>query len=350
MKSSTETDINQLPPIAKVRPMVMLTGFLGAGKTTLLRKILDNLAEREILSDVILNDRENAYIDKATLKDHAADVAALTGTCVCCEGFHDLINLIMNSVKSKHDVLLIELNGTADPVPLQESFTLLESKVCMRPRWQVCVVDARYFRKRRLFNDLESLQLETASHYYISWSSELTQQEEEELESKIKAINKKATRTTAELLADGLSHAIQNNLRHTCLNKQSSDAQNSSSELANVESMRGESHDRHQLAHEFTGCQIIIPEPVDESYVRGWLEKLPDSVIRAKALLMLDVNDERRYLFERVGTIVSPEPFGTRAKKEEPNSCIFIGADLDPEELLHLTKEYLHAESYLLES
>jgi len=73
-------------------------------------------------------------------------------------------------------------------------------------------------------------------------------------------------------------------------------------------------------------------------------------VIRAKALLMLDVNDERRYLFERVGRTVSPEPFGTRAKKEEPNSCIFIGADLDPEELLHLTKEHLHAESYLLES
>ena len=66
--------------------MLMLTGFLGAGKTTLLRELLDHLASREHLADVILNDMENAYIDRETLKDHAANVAALTGSCVCCEG------------------------------------------------------------------------------------------------------------------------------------------------------------------------------------------------------------------------------------------------------------------------
>ena len=65
----------------------MLTGFLGTGKTTLLRSILDELATREHLADVLLNDRENASIDRETLKDRAANVLALTGSCVCCEGY-----------------------------------------------------------------------------------------------------------------------------------------------------------------------------------------------------------------------------------------------------------------------
>ena len=93
--------------------MLMFTGFLGAGKTTLLRELLDLLADQKIESDVILNDRENAYIDKATLKDDAADIRALTGSCVCCEGFNDLINMIMSISKTRRDTLLLELNGTA---------------------------------------------------------------------------------------------------------------------------------------------------------------------------------------------------------------------------------------------
>jgi len=153
----SQVEIDPIPSIVKVRPMLMFTGFLGAGKTTLLRDLLDLLSYRDILSDVILNDRENANLDKATLKNHATEVTALTGSCVCCDGYHDLIDMMLKASKSQHDVLLIELNGTSDPTPLQESFTILESKFCVRPRWQVCVIDARYFRKRRRFNDLLNL-------------------------------------------------------------------------------------------------------------------------------------------------------------------------------------------------
>ena len=68
------------PPLITARPMVLLSGFLGAGKTTLLRRCLSGLAGRQLLSDVILNDRENAEIDCETLRDHAASVSALAGS------------------------------------------------------------------------------------------------------------------------------------------------------------------------------------------------------------------------------------------------------------------------------
>jgi len=349
MNDSSPTGVSSLLSVVKVRPMIMFTGFLGAGKTTLLRDLLIDLASRNILSDVILNDRENAYLDRSTLKDHAVEVKALTGSCVCCEGFHDLIEMILKVSKSRHDVLLIELNGTADPVPLQESFTLLESKFCLRPRWQVCVIDPRHFRKRRRFNDLESLQLETASHYYISWSVQLTDQEEIQIEESIKEMNPRATRTTASELAEVLSQSILNNQGRALASPKQIKDSKGSLKFDITLSPEENFHDRHKLAHEFTGCQIIIPEPVEESKVKDWLGRLPDSIIRAKALLVVNSDIEKRYLYERVGKIVSPKPTSVPRNAKAECSGIFIGADIDPAEILNLTREHLHSTCYFPE-
>lgn len=338
-----------LPSLVKVRPMLLLTGFLGAGKTTFLRDVLAHLATREYRADIILNDRENAFIDKETLKGHAADISALTASCVCCDGYEDLVTMILKASESQHDILVIELNGTADPIPLQESFTLLESKFFLRPRWQICVIDARYFRKRRRFNDLESLQLETASHYFISHSSNLTEKERAELEGAIKTINSGASRTTASLLVDALSQAIASNSSHVLANSDSGRGQPCSTKFEVIPQSTENLREHKKLAHQFTGCNIILPEAIDSPRIFNWLESLPPSVMRAKALLSLAKDDEHRYLFERVGQVVSPHPISVRAIENVPCSGIFIGADLDPEEILRSTKKNLHPDCHFSE-
>lgn len=330
--------------------MLMLTGFLGAGKTTLLRSLLDDLATREHLADVILNDRENAHLDGETLKSHAASVAALSGSCVCCDGADELYRLILESSKSQHSVLLIELNGTADPIPLQETFTLIESKFCLRPRWQVCVIDARHFGKRGHFNDLENLQLETASHYYFSWSSHLTGKEELQLEQSIKAVNPHATRTTSSSLADSLNQAIRRSRRHTLTSQRTNQTCYLSSKFATTLSGKADQDERHQLAHEFTGCNIIFPKTIEASRVAPWLEKLPESVIRAKALVTLNTDPDCRFLYERVGKEVSPHPLTVRTITKVPCSGLFIGPDLQPDEILQHTREHLHPDCHFPKS
>lgn len=349
MYSTLSIDSASIPPVVAVRPMLMLTGFLGAGKTTLLRSILDDLATREHLADVILNDRENARLDKETLQNHAASVAALTGSCVCCEGAEDLYKLVLESSKSPHSVLLIELNGTADPIPLQETFTLIESRFCLRPRWQVCVIDARHFGKRGNFNDLERLQLETASHYYLSRNSQLTGKEELQLEENIQAINPHASRATPSSLADSLSQAIRQNRRHTLASQSKSQTCFLSPEFALQLTDKAKGSERHQLAHEFTGCNIVFPNMIEASRVVPWLEKLPAPVIRAKALLTVDTDPDCRFLYERVGQEVSPHPHTVRNITKSPCSGLFIGPDLQPDEILHLTREHLHPDCHFAE-
>jgi len=340
LKKSGDT----LPALVGVRPMLMLTGFLGAGKTTLLRAILDDLATREHLADVILNDRENAKIDRETLRDHAASVAALTGSCVCCEGLDELCGMVLKAAKSTHSVLLIELNGTADPLPLQESFTLLESKFLLHPRWQVCVIDARYFGKRPHFQELEKLQLETASHYCISHTANLTDQAEAELKKTVKEINPRASEASSAILADALSQAVRRNRRHALARSKSEST--FSSDFLNVKLPKPHLHDRHQLAHEFTGCNIIFPNPVDSDRIIAWLEALPASVVRVKVLITITSDPKRRYLYERVGLHVSPRPIPVRHIDEVPCSGLFIGPALQPEKILKLTREVLHPDCH----
>jgi len=332
--------------------MLMLTGFLGAGKTTLLRSILDNLARREHLADVILNDRENARLDRETLRDHAASVAALTGSCVCCEGLDELCEMILKAAKSIHSVLLIELNGTADPLPLQESFTLLESNFLLHPRWQVCVIDARHFGKRGNFHELEKLQLETASHYFLSHTALLTVDAEFELLESVRAINPRASHTTSSLLAASFSSAIRKN-RDYSFSLTSSQARQDHSLNASGFSFplpNPHLHDRHRLAHEFTGCTIVFPEALEALRVPTWLEQLPESVIRAKALVTLTSDPDCRFLYERVGMEVSPNPIPVPHIGKVPCSGLFIGSDLNPNGILKLSREILHPNCHFTKS
>jgi len=344
MKSSSDTEIGSYTPLVAVRPMLMITGFLGAGKTTLLRALLDEMKLRALTSDVILNDRENAAIDRETVKDRAASVSGLTGSCVCCEGFGELMEMMRGMSKSEHDVLLVELNGTADPIPLLESFAAMDSTLRLRPRWQVCVIDARYFKKRRRYNALESLQLETASHYHVSWDSELNEDELKQLEGDIKAINPRASRVDTTDLVDALAQVMQKNQRFSLARQ--GEARPASHKL-DVGFTEPKVDERHQIAHEFTSCRLLFPEAVEEDNVTTWLEKLPESVIRAKALITLSKELDRRYLYERVGQEISPNPLSVRVNKQVPCSAIFMGADLDPEEILEITQKYLHPDCRL---
>ncbi len=201
-------------PLPICRPSLMITGFLGAGKTTFLCALLVTLNRHHIAADVILNDYENAEVDAGTLRENAASVEALAASCACCDGLAPLADLAVTASRSVNDLLIIELNGTADPLPLLESFTLLESMLRFRPRWQVCILDARHFSHREHYDALEKLQLETASHFMLSHMENLSDLDHQLLLTRVRAVNSKASQTTVEAMAASLAQAIA---RDQCL-------------------------------------------------------------------------------------------------------------------------------------
>jgi len=312
------------PVLVKMRPMVMLTGFLGAGKTTLLRKLLEHLPSQYLTADVILNDYENAELDAETIQGKADTIAPLSASCACCGGFDDLIQLCLAAQKTRSDVLLMELNGTADPVPLLETFTLLESKLRFWPRWQIAIIDASRFGQRGDYNELELEQLQTASHYVLTHTDRITKSRREEVLLQIRHFNPHASRTNAARISTHLARTV-------------ADATPAifRSEVSTAYRPQTHSH-AHHLSHSFTGCQILLPSPVRTSEIKDWLQALPETVIRAKTLVTTPEKPGCRQLFERVGTDFLPEPIEVPISKNVPPSAICIGPKLDPQELLQL--------------
>lgn len=316
-----------LPTIVKMRPMILLSGFLGAGKTTLLRELLGLLPSHQVSADVILNDYENADLDAETLQEKVASIAPLSASCACCSGLDDLVNLAITARETRSDVLLIELNGTADPIPLLETFTLLEPKLKFRPRWQVAVIDGRNFGQRGDYNELEIQQLQTASHYILSHTDSISKARREEVQSQVQHLNPHASRTTVGRLSTSLATAVADSGPLVLPHKK----QNSSKQPRK----RG-----HHLAHSFTGFRFLLPAQVRTEQMTDWLVSLPETVIRTKALVTVVEKPECRKLFERVGLDFIPEPTEVPIIGKVPPSAILIGPKLEPEELL------LHAQEH----
>ena len=305
------------------KPLLFLTGFLGAGKTTLLRGILTESQNLGRSCDVILNDFENAEIDAATLPSYAASIAPIAASCACCDSFGDLVELALAAQASRGDALLVELNGTADPLPWLESFTLLEEKLPFVPRWQVAVIHARNWGRRGEYAALERRQLETATHWVLTHAESLTARELKALARAVASVNPHAKRSHAHGLAADLHIA------------------RGGPEAVSYLSGGGHRHDHtHALSHRFTGCQVPLPGRYRSEDLIALLESLPPVVVRAKALVRLQ-DRPSRWLFGRCTDDPVGEPYEVDGLAKAPSSLVCIGPGLDPAAIRALVEEQL---------
>ncbi len=303
-----------------MKPLLFLTGFLGAGKTTLLRDILTESQKLGRSCDVILNDFANAEIDAATLPEHVASVAPISASCACCDSLGELVQLALAAQASRGEALLVELNGTADPLPLLESFTLLEEKLHFFPRWQVAVIHARNWGRRGEFEKLERRQLETATHWVLTHAEALPARELRAVARAVASVNPHAKRSHAHGLARDLESAR---------------LLSSASVSPNAEAMRQD--EVHALSHRFTGCQVALPGRYRERDLIELLDSLPPVVVRAKALVRLRERPRNRWLFGRAMGEPVGEPYEVTGLRKAQASLVCIGPDLDPMEIRTLT-------------
>jgi G3E family GTPase len=310
------------------KPLLFLTGFLGAGKTTLLRGVLTESQKLGRSCDVILNDFENAEIDAATLPSYAASIAPIAASCACCDSLEDLVQLALAAQASRGDALLVELNGTADPLPLLESFTLLEEKLPFFPRWQVAVIHARNWGRRGEYAALERRQLETATHWVLTHAESLTARELKALARAVASVNPHAKRSHAHGLAADLHIA------------------RGGPEAVSYLSGGGHRHDHtHALSHRFTGCQVPLPGRYRSEDLIALLESLPPVVVRAKALVRLQDRPGSRWLFGRSTDDPVGEPYEVDGLTKAPSSLVCIGPGLDRAEIHALVKTWLEGVS-----
>ncbi len=317
------------------RPLLLVAGFLGAGKTTLIRGLLADLSRAGMSADVILNDIANAELDAASIDPgQAASISPLAASCACCESLDELVALCGTAARGVGDLLLIELNGTADPLGILESFVLLEERLPFLPMLQVCVVDVRHWGERGELTPLERRQMEAAGLHVLSHTDQADRADVRRVEAAIGDAFPDSRRVTAEQLAGALvtksppALPVHDPLRVGA----------SSTGLRPPANGRVRD-DVHLLSHRVKGCQIPLPPKVHRAAIERLLDRLPDGVLRAKALVKLVDAPGSRWLFERSGNEVSPSPIPVPGITHLSPSLLCMGLQLDPGRITTLVSD-----------
>jgi G3E family GTPase len=96
-------------------PVYVISGFLGSGKTTLINNILDTSpVDTKIM--VLVNEFGSISIDRKIIKIDPNNVVDLSGGCICCGMFLELVSSLRFALDTLFaDVILIESTGLAIP-------------------------------------------------------------------------------------------------------------------------------------------------------------------------------------------------------------------------------------------
>ena len=312
-------------------PLVLVTGFLGAGKTTFLRSLLQHLAGRGMAADVILNDYGNASLDAVSLAEHAASLLPLAGSCACCETMDVMLDALVAGKDRTSDVVLVELNGTADPIPILESLSLLPEFTRCEPILQVALVDATRWGTREFATALEIQQVETASHLLITRLDQLPPAEAHRIRDEVAFHNPTANPVTAVTFVALLAMLTEQ--------------RKYGFPTAAAAPLRPSSQDPEAVrrqTHAFTSLQVPLPRMVKHSAILWWMKKLPGGVLRAKALVALADAPGLHFLYQRVGSEADEFPIELPPGASDPArrpSAVLIGPNLDPDAIATLTRE-----------
>jgi G3E family GTPase len=96
-------------------PIYVISGFLGAGKTTLVNNLLESAPHNARIM-VLVNEFGRISIDKKMIKSEPSNIVDLSGGCICCGMFTELIASLRYALDElRADVILIESTGLAVP-------------------------------------------------------------------------------------------------------------------------------------------------------------------------------------------------------------------------------------------
>ena len=312
-------------------PLIVVVGFLGAGKTTLIRTLLPLLEKRHLEPFVIINDYANAYVDASTLQKQGRAVAPINGNCICCDSINELMNLLLEIPQIKGRVVIVEANGTTDPTTLIEHLLVnQELRRRFSPLLLVALVDLERWQQRHWHNELERLQVETASHILFTREETVCKKRSQEVRLEIESFNPLAERITPQTFVGDVEALLEANTHQLPTHFHSEDSTEHTSHTH--DHAHDHAHDRHGLSHAFIGLEISLPEPMPTKHLQRWLAELPKEVLRIKGVVRLTEEPDRWFQFQCVGESRDESTLHTLPMKPIVPACaVLIGVKLNEE-------------------
>lgn len=295
--------------------VTVIGGYLGAGKTTLVNHVLRTADERVA---VLVNDFGDVNIDAELIKRQDGDTIELANGCICCslvDGLAAAMNTI-SELAEQPERLVIEASGVADPKTIAAyghgpGFVLDAV---------VVVVDAETVRARsrdKYVGDTVMSQLRSGDIILLNKLDLLDGSAAADVRSWLTDV------VPTAVVVDTINAEAGPEILFGQVPEPKVQAVKQSSASPDHDTSEhgapGHRHDQIFESWSWTGT-----EPMSRDRVEALMKALPDTIVRAKGLVVVDDRTDKIMLLQRVGrrwTLLPRGPMPPDARTQ----LVFIG-------------------------
>jgi G3E family GTPase len=293
-------------PRSEPLPLLLLTGFLGSGKTTTLDHWLRHTDVPLKRTAVIINDFGAINVDAALLARRQLELRSITGGCVCCQSFEDLVAQVAALADNPdYDLVWIETSGLADPEEVLDHLSAPELHDRTVIRQLILVIDGSDFPCSWRGRAVQEEQVRYADLILLNKTDRIDESARQRVEVTLRKLNPAAkivAMSKGEIPPDTLSGAgtsaaaAQKHAHDHDCDHHHDDHDHDHGEHAHPE----HHHHDEELPHAASTLFLPLTAPIERATFQRFLGSLPTSVFRAKGFIRLTESPSQVHTFQQV--------------------------------------------------
>jgi G3E family GTPase len=323
-------------PRSQPLPLLLLTGFLGSGKTTTLSHWLTHTSMSLKRTAVIINDFGSVNVDAALLARRQLELRSITGGCVCCQSFDDLVAQVRALADNPDiDLVWIETSGLADPEEVLDHLSGPELQDRTVVRRMILVIDGTDFPCSWRGRAVQEEQVRYADLLVLNKTDLLDDTARRRVEIALRQINPGARLVVTrrgEIEPEMLSGEGESVHTHP--------AQSDACGCGHDHHHHDHPHDhaREGIAHAASSLFVPLSAPVERDAFQRFLGSLPTSVFRAKGFIRLAESPDQVHTFQQVRDQAELLLLPLEDASDLATGLVIIGPHLDEKRIRELAQ------------